>query len=206
MNGYKSREVVSDHVVLKSVDGLSGLLADDQHVLDAEVIAAAKTVKLDDFTTPDDNTDLDATNAKHGLMSKADKAKLDAIAAAATNIVEVMLPLSMDLSGAAFDEILFTPYANSTIEGYRILYAETSSADAGVAIRVGRLQADGTFDDDYFDAVTSEVSKINGYSLLVAVGDMTQTAIAVGESVTVGTAGGKTGTGEVKIILLIKRT
>ena len=62
-----------------SVVGLSGLLADDQHVLDAEVQA----IKLDDFTTPDDNTDLDASGAKHGLMPKADASKLGGIAAGA---------------------------------------------------------------------------------------------------------------------------
>jgi hypothetical protein len=53
-----------------SVTGLSGLLADDQHVLDAEVVSAAKTVKLDDFAAPDDNTDLDASTSKHGLAPK----------------------------------------------------------------------------------------------------------------------------------------
>jgi len=41
--------------------------------LDAAAIAAAKTVKLDDFTAPEDNTDLDAAAAQHGLMPKADK-------------------------------------------------------------------------------------------------------------------------------------
>ena len=49
-----------------SVAGLSGLLADDQHVLDAEV----KLIKLDDFAVPDDNTDLNASTAKHGLLKK----------------------------------------------------------------------------------------------------------------------------------------
>ena len=53
-----------------SVVGLSGLLADDQHVLDAEVVIAAKTVKLDDLTATDDNTDLNASTTKHGLMPK----------------------------------------------------------------------------------------------------------------------------------------
>jgi hypothetical protein len=53
-----------------SVAGLSGLLADDQHVLDAEVITAAETIKLDDFATPDDNTDLDASISRHGLLPK----------------------------------------------------------------------------------------------------------------------------------------
>ncbi len=37
---------------------------------DAEAVAAAKTVKLDDFTTPDDNADLNATTSKHGLLLK----------------------------------------------------------------------------------------------------------------------------------------
>lgn len=51
---------------------------------DNEAIAAAKTIKLDDFTTPDDNTDLNATVALHGLMSKTDKSKLDSIESGAT--------------------------------------------------------------------------------------------------------------------------
>lgn len=55
-----------------SVTDLSGLLADDQHVLDAEVVTAAKTVKLDDFATPDDNTDLNSTTSEHGLLKKLD--------------------------------------------------------------------------------------------------------------------------------------
>ncbi len=48
------------------VVGLSGLLADGQHVLDAEV----KLIKLDDFATPDDNTDLNSTTTYHGLLKK----------------------------------------------------------------------------------------------------------------------------------------
>lgn len=110
------------------VGGLAGLLADDQHVLDAEVlavaeaigvaagligvhagvpaahhakytngeadariaihkaiaaahhakytnaeaVAAAKTVKLDDFATPDDNVHLNASTTRHGLFKKLD--------------------------------------------------------------------------------------------------------------------------------------
>jgi len=37
---------------------------------DAEAVTQAKTVKLDDFTAPDDNTDLDASATKHGLLLK----------------------------------------------------------------------------------------------------------------------------------------
>jgi hypothetical protein len=41
-------------------------------------------IKLDDLSTPDDNTDLDATTSLHGLMSKVDKTKLDGIESGAT--------------------------------------------------------------------------------------------------------------------------
>ncbi|KKN27847.1 hypothetical protein LCGC14_0860400 [marine sediment metagenome] len=37
---------------------------------DAKAVIAAKTVKLDDFTVPDDNTDLNASTSKHGLTPK----------------------------------------------------------------------------------------------------------------------------------------
>ena len=40
-------------------------------------------IKLDDFDAAEDNTDLDASAAAHGLFAKADKIKLDAIAAGA---------------------------------------------------------------------------------------------------------------------------
>jgi hypothetical protein len=41
--------------------------------------AGADPIKLDDLAAPDDNTDLDATTLRHGLMAKADKVKLDGI-------------------------------------------------------------------------------------------------------------------------------
>lgn len=50
---------------------------------DAEAKAQAEAAKLDDHAAPDDNTDLDATASKHGLMPKADKSKLDGIEAGA---------------------------------------------------------------------------------------------------------------------------
>jgi hypothetical protein len=37
---------------------------------DADITALAEAVKLDDFATPDDNTDLDATTSRHGLLPK----------------------------------------------------------------------------------------------------------------------------------------
>jgi len=43
----------------------------------------AQGIKLDDLTAPDDNTDLDASAAKHGLMSKTYASKLDGVEAGA---------------------------------------------------------------------------------------------------------------------------
>lgn len=43
-------------------------------------------IKLDDLAAPDDNTDLDATTSVHGLMPKADKAKVDTLMAAAADV------------------------------------------------------------------------------------------------------------------------
>ena len=41
------------------------------------------SIKLDEFTAPNDNTTLDATTLLHGLFPKADKSKLDGIASGA---------------------------------------------------------------------------------------------------------------------------
>jgi len=46
---------------------LYGITSDVQTQLDAK---AATSRKLDDFGTPDDNTDLDATTSRHGLLKK----------------------------------------------------------------------------------------------------------------------------------------
>lgn len=47
------------------------------------VAAARVTRPIDQFGEPSDNTDLDASPSRHGLMSKADKVKLNGIAAGA---------------------------------------------------------------------------------------------------------------------------
>jgi len=56
-----------------NVGGLSGELADNQPPKDhasAHQSGGGDAIKLDDLSAPDDNTDLDASNAKHGLMKK----------------------------------------------------------------------------------------------------------------------------------------
>jgi len=109
--------------------------------------------------------------------------------------------IAFDLSGADLDEVLFTPYAAGVLVGWRILYTETSSADAGVNVRVGKLTQAGVHDDDFYDIETSEVNKVAGYSKLMNGGDLLQTVIAVGETLTVGCAGSKVGAGEVIIVV-----
>lgn len=111
--------------------------------------------------------------------------------------------ISLDLSGGATDIDVFHAIAPCFLFGYQVVYTEGSSADAGVDIRVGRYQDGVALDDDYFDISTSEVSKNKGYSKHFTTADLTQKVIAAGDTVTVGTAGGKVGIGEVMLILQI---
>lgn len=71
-------------------DHAADVSAHHEKYTDAEAVIAAKTVKLDDFTATEDNTDLDAATAKHGLMPKLDKVKLDGIEALAVALATVL--------------------------------------------------------------------------------------------------------------------
>ena len=58
-----------------SVAGLSGLLADGQSPLAHQAShnnGGSDPLKLDDLATPDDNTDLNASTTRHGLLRKLD--------------------------------------------------------------------------------------------------------------------------------------
>ncbi len=109
----------------------------------------------------------------------------------------------LDLSTAGTDVFAYHALTNGQIVGYKILYTELSSADAGVSIDIGRYQSGVALDDDYFDTTTSEISKALGYSLVIPTSSLTVNKFVAGDTITVGTAGGKTGTGEVKVILYI---
>ena len=87
----------------------------------AAALAAAQAIKLDDFAAPDDNTDLDATTLKHGLMPKADKVKLDGIEAGAT----------ADQSNAEIE----------TAYNAQVSVVSQAEAEAGVATTVRRWTA-----------------------------------------------------------------
>lgn len=64
------------------VTGLSGELADPQppktHA-SSHQSGGGDAIKLDDFAAPDDNTDLDASSTKHGLMPKWTSALISAL-------------------------------------------------------------------------------------------------------------------------------
>jgi len=113
------------------------------------------------------------------------------------------ISIKLDLSGAATDIEVYFADTVGCLVGYTVVYTEASSADAGVDIRVGRYQSGVALDDDYFDLSTSEVSKNLGYSKTFVSADLTNAQISAGDTITVGTAGGKAGTGEVMIVLHI---
>ena len=111
--------------------------------------------------------------------------------------------IALDLTGGATDIEVFHANAPCKLAGYTILYSVATGGGAGVNIRVGRYQDGVALDDDYFDVSVSELNKAIGYSKHFVSVDLTQTVIAAGDTVTVGTAGGKADTGEVILILKI---
>lgn len=114
--------------------------------------------------------------------------------------------IALDLSGGATDiEIFHAAGGNYVFLGWDRTYSEASSADAGVEIRIGRYQDGVALDDDYFDSVTSDTAQSLGYSAFRGPNDMTVIAIESGDTITVGTAGGKVGTGEVIVTLRLAK-
>lgn len=149
-----------------SVAALSGLLADDQHVLDAEV----KLIKLDDLTAPDDNTDLDASAAKHGLFPKLDHDKLDGIdasavdAAGAVSAVEATGLTFAENKGIILDAVLSVDEKWSGI---------TETGIAGAELTVGHLvylASTGKWLLAKADSATTSSGKL-GLCILYASGD-----------------------------------
>lgn len=131
--------------------------------------------------------------SKAGSLSKKLAAEFGLIAAEyGAGVVSSQTPL--DLSGSASTGIVFVADRAYTLSAAYLVYSEASSADVGVNIEVGKLVV-GTDDPDFFvTAVATEASQEAGYrkSLTLA-----QTAIAEGDIVTITSAGGKTGVGEI---------
>lgn len=105
----------------------------------ADAGAATTATKLDDFGTPDDNTDLDATASLHGLMSKAYASKLDGIEAGA----DVTDATNVAAAGAVME---------SDYDANTILAATTDNTPA--ALTVGEQTVVGRLTGGEIDALT----------------------------------------------------
>ncbi len=101
--------------------------------------------------------------------------------------------VSLDLSGGATTVVTLHCERACTLIKATILYTEASTADAGVALKIGKET-----DDDYYYTGTSEVSKALWYSLDVT---LLQTDVGAGDTVLFYSAGGKNDTGEVMLVL-----
>jgi hypothetical protein len=99
----------------------------------------------------------------------------------------------VDLSDSADVSIFFHADQAYTLVSANFIYTEASSADAGINISMGKMII-GTDDVDYFvdevaSVVSQETADVQALTLLL-------TAIAAGDVLTFSSAGGKTGTGE----------
>ena len=99
----------------------------------------------------------------------------------------------VDLSGAAAVLVALHAERAITLTKATLLYTEASSGDAGIAIKIGKET-----DDDYYFSGTSEVSKSQWYTKDVT---LLQTAVTSGDTILLSSAGGKTGTGEIILVL-----
>ena len=137
-----------------------------------------------------------------GSLAKKLAAEFALVEAEYNTSVEMMSGRPIDLSGTGETVIAFVADRAYTLSAAYLCYTEASSADAGVNVKVGKLIV-GTDDDDYFvAAVATETGKEAGYrkSLTLAKDD-----IAEGDIITITSAGGKTGTGEVTLQLYLTR-
>jgi len=98
----------------------------------------------------------------------------------------------IDLSGTAVAQVPMEHFTRAAkIERINVLYSEASSADAGVAFKIGKEA-----DDDFYYTGTSATSQS-----LWAESNVTPlaTLINAGDSLTYLCAGGKSGTGNIII-------
>ncbi len=179
------------------------------HNLGAQTVIVGNTIRRTDvahYQTYGIRNASSATGAiikGNNLLSAGATAAIWDISNGSNTYDQVIHSVEFDLSAGATDVPTYQSDVLSMLVGYRVFYTEASSGDAGVIVRVGRITSAGASDDDYFDSITSEISKAIGYSKWYSTDVLTQFLIAVGDTVTVGTAGGKTGTGVVKVVLFI---
>lgn len=100
---------------------------------------------------------------------------------------------SVDLSGAASSLICLHTELEAEMVRAFLLYTEASSADAGIAIKVGTEA-----DDDYYFTGTTEASKSIWYTKELT---LLKKDITKGDTVILTNAGSKSGTGEIMLVI-----
>lgn len=93
----------------------------------------------------------------------------------------------IQLSGDDVYESLYTTESTTNIRAMRVIYDESTSADAGVEIRIGKIGF-----ANKFATFTTESSKSAGEFTWLP---KTSNSLAAGETLTVECDGGKTGDG-----------
>jgi len=164
-----------------SVVDLSGLLADDQHVLDAEVTTVVEATKLDDLAPCDDNTDLDGSAAKHGLMPKATQSKVDGIAVGADvtgdNTCDTPGGAGTDLTALhdnVANEITAITEKTSVVDADELIIEDSADSFNKKSITVVNFQkavSDGDAIHNNIageiDAITNKATPVNADRLLI---------------------------------------
>jgi len=103
---------------------------------------------------------------------------------------------SVDLSGAAATLIVFHTERKAELVNAYLLYTEASSNNAGIVLKIGKET-----DDDYYYLGASEVSKDQWYTNQIT---LLKIDIMKGDTITFYSAGSKTGTGEIMLIIEYK--
>ena len=103
---------------------------------------------------------------------------------------------SVDLSGGADILVVFQSEEPRFIPRATVVYTEASSGDAGITIEIGK--ANGTTDRDYYYTGTTAVSQAQWTNTQLT---LLKNDVAAGDTVTFYSAGGKTGTGEIMLVL-----
>jgi hypothetical protein len=107
-----------------------------------------------------------------------------------------------DLSGAPSTELIYHAPVPSVLAGYRVVYTEDTSGDAGTAIEIGIITCVAE-DDNYFDTHTSDINTDRACVVNVLVSTLDQHVIPEDSTITVKNTGGKVGLGEFRVMLNI---
>lgn len=106
--------------------------------------------------------------------------------------------VSVDLSGSATTLVMIHSEQPVTLLRAWFLYTEGSSGDAGITLEIGKET-----DRDYYFTGATEISKSQWYTKQLT---LLKADVAPGDTVTFYSPGGKTGAGEVMLILEYKLT